>query len=136
MHREFSIIRMKPEAATWEYPLSWDEVTKFSPLGGAFSEFELRRLHYAIATFPRARPVRDGRRAWTIHGVEAWLTSDGCLFVDGLMDLEFMHALFVHLRAALPNLLVEDRITGVVHDEHSLARLMARDLPFEPDRAA
>ena len=26
MHREFSILRMKADAATWEYPLSWDEV--------------------------------------------------------------------------------------------------------------
>jgi hypothetical protein len=135
MHREFSILRMKADAATWEYPLSWDEVTKFSPLG-AFSEFELHRLRCAIATFPRAKPVRDGRRAWTIRGVEAWLTSDGSLFIDGLMDLEFMHSLFLHLRAALPNLLLEDRITGVVHDERSLHRLMMRDLPFEPDRAA
>ena len=46
MHREFSILRMKADAATWEYPLSWDEVTKFSPLG-AFSELELHRLHCA-----------------------------------------------------------------------------------------
>lgn len=131
MHREFSIIRMKPEAKTWEFPLSWDEVTSFSPMAGPFSELELHRLHYAIATFPRAKPIADGRRAWSIHGVEAWLTSDGCLFVDGLMDVDFMYSFFKHLRAALPNLLVEDRITNVVHDEVSLRRLAVKT-----DRAA
>ncbi|MBL8914156.1 MAG: hypothetical protein JNM17_25855 [Archangium sp.] len=141
MHREFSIIRMKEEAKTWEFPLSWDEVTTFSPMAGPFSEFEMHRLHYAIATFPRAKPIHDqissrgcwgsGRRAWNIHGVEAWLTSDGCLFVDGLMDVDFMYSFFKHLRAALPHLLVEDRITNVVHDEVSLRRLSV-----QTDRAA
>lgn len=136
MHREFSILRMKKEATSWEYPFTWEEVTTFSPVAGAFNEIEQQRLHYAVATFPRAKPVRDGRRAWTIRGVEAWITSDGGLFINGMMDLEFMHSLFLHLQNTLPNLLIEDRITNVVHDERSLRRLMQRDLPFEPDRAA
>jgi hypothetical protein len=125
---------MKPEAKSWEFPLAWDELTTFSPMAGPFSELEQHRLCDAIATFPRARPAQDGRRAWTIRGVEAWLTSDGCLFVDGLMDVDFMYSFFKHLRATLPNLLVEDRLTNVVHDELSLRRLAVRDI--EPDRAA
>ncbi|MFO0599462.1 MAG: hypothetical protein U0228_29420 [Myxococcaceae bacterium] len=142
MHREFSIIRMKAEAKTWEFPLSWDETTKFSPVAGTFSEFEMHRLHHAIATFPRARPVRDGRRAWTIHGVDVWLTSDGSLYVDGMMDLEFITELFRHLKRSLSDLLVEDRITNVIHDLKSLERLARREevisMPFDlpPDVAA
>lgn len=144
MHREFSIVRVKQEAAQWEFPLSWDELDG-SPLAGPFNQLDQLRLDVALGCFPGARRTRDGRRAWRISShvsvLEAWITSDGGLFLDGDTSLELVHELFVHLSLTQRCLVLEDAITGAVHNEQSLAGLVRREeaisVPFElPEVAA
>ncbi len=144
MHREFSIVRVKQVAAQWEFPLSWDEL-ETSPLAGPFNQLDQLRLDVAVGCFPGARRTRDGRRAWRISAhasvLEAWITSDGGLFLEGETSLEFVHEFFVHLSQTQPHLVLEDGITGVVHNERSLAGLVRHEeaisLPFElPEVAA
>lgn len=145
MHREFSIVRVKQEATKWEYPLSWDEVVH-SPLAGPFSQLDQLRLDVAVGCFPFARRTGDGRRAWRIAStgngtIEVLLTSDGGLFIEGDTTLNLVWSLFVHLAETQRNLVIEDSITGVVHNEQSLLRLVRRDeaarVPFElPEVAA
>jgi hypothetical protein len=144
MNREFSIVRVKREASKWEFPLSWDEVTS-SPLAGPFSQLDQLRLDVAVGCFPFARRTGDGRRAWRIAApgsgvVEVWVTSDGSLFIEGETTLNLVYGLYVHLSETQPNLVLEDRITNVVHNEKSLLRLVRRDeaarYPFELPGAA
>lgn len=140
MYREFAIIRVKKQVlASWEFPLSLDEVEE-SPLGGPFDELTADRLFRTIGGFPFAARLRDGRKAWDITAprrghLEAWLTSDGSLFVEGEMQLNLIYGLYVHLMQSYPELAVEDRITGVMHNRASLLRLVRREeernLPFE-----
>lgn len=144
MHREFSIVRVKQEASQWEFPLSWDEL-EGSPLAGPFNQLDQLRLDVALGCFPGARRTRDGRRAWRIsqHSsvLEAWITSDGGLYLDGDTSLELVHELFAHLSLTQRNLVLEDAITGVVHNEQSLAGLVRHEeavsVPFDlPEVAA
>lgn len=144
MHREFSIVRVKHEATKWEFPMAWDEVTQ-SPLAGPFSQLDQLRLDVAVGCFPFARRTGDGRRAWRIAGqgsgvLEVWLTSDGSVFIDGDTTLNLVYSLFVHLSETQPHLVIEDSITGVVHNEKSLLRLVRRDeaalVPFDLPEAA
>jgi len=144
MHREFSIVRVKAEAAKWEFPLAWDEVTS-SPLAGPFSQLDQLRLDVAVGCFPFARRTGDGRRAWRIRApgsgeIEVWVTSDGSVFIEGETTLNLVYGLFVHLSETQPHLVIEDSITGVVHNEKSLLRLVRRDeaarYPFELPGAA
>lgn len=140
MIREFAIIRVKRQVLeSWEFPLTVDEVDE-SPLAGPFDQVTADRLYRAIGTFPFARKTRDGRKAWTVAApkrgeLEAWLTSDGSLFVEGEMQLNLIYGLYVHLMQTFPDIVVEDRITGVLHNRASLLRLVrreeARNLPFE-----
>lgn len=140
MHREFSILKAKREAVQrWDFPFTWD-VSSDSPLAGPFSTLEQLRLDVALGCFPFARRTRDGRRAWRVKGpggssLVAWVTSDGSLFVEGEVKLNLIYGLLLHLCDCQRDLLVEDRITGVVHDARSLARLVHREeaagVPFE-----
>ena len=132
MRRQFTISRVRKQVtSSWEFPLTWDEVNE-SPLAGPFSHLEQRRLDTAIGCFPFARRTGDGRRAWRINSpgsgdVVAWVTSDGSLFVEGETTLNLVYALYVHLCDICPELVVEDRITSVVHNASSLLRLVRRD---------
>ncbi len=145
MRRLFSIVRVKREATKWEYPLSWDEVAA-SPLAGAFSQLDQLRIDVAVGCFPFARRTGDGRRAWRISSpsagtIEVWVTSDGSVYVEGETTLNLVYGLFVHLADTLPDLVLEDRVTDVVHNEKSLLRLVHHDeaarVPFElPEQAA
>lgn len=132
MRRQFTISRVRKQVtSSWEFPLTWDEVNE-SPLAGPFSQLEQRRLDTAIGCFPFARRTGDGRRAWRINSpgsgdVVAWVTSDGSLFVEGETTLNLVYALYVHLCDVCPELVVEDRITSVVHNASSLLRLVRRD---------
>ncbi len=131
MRREFSIVRVKASASQYGYPLSWDEVLE-CPLAGPFSTLEQQRLHVAVGCFPFARRTGDGRRAWRIDApgsgaIVAWLTSDGSLFIEGETNLNLVYGLFVHLGQVLPSIAIEDRITGLVHNEPSLLRLVRRE---------
>ena len=144
MHREFSIVRVKSEATKWEFPLSWDDVDE-SPMAGPFSQLDQLRFDVAVGCFPFARRTRDGRRAWRIVGqgsgvVEVWITSDGSVFIEGETTLNLVYSLFVHLSETQRNLVLEDRLTNVVHNEQSLLGLMRRDeaalVPFDLPEAA
>ena len=59
--------------------------------------------------------------------VEVWVTSDGSVFVEGETTLNLVFGLFVHLKETVGDLVVEDRITDVVHNEASLLRLVRRE---------
>lgn len=132
MRRQFTISRVRQAVTTsWEFPLAWDEVDE-SPLAGPFSALEQRRLDTAIGCFPFARRTGDGRKAWRINSpgsgdVVAWVTSDGSLYVEGETTLNLIYAIYVHLSDTCPELVVEDRITSVVHNAPSLLRLVRRD---------
>ena len=131
MRREFSIVRVKSEVSKWAFPLSWDDV-EVSPFAGPFNQLDQLRLDVAVGCFPFARRTRDGRRAWRVSGqgsgvVEVWITSDGSLFIDGETTLNLLYALFSHISETQPSLVLEDRITGVVHHEASLLKLMRRE---------
>jgi hypothetical protein len=140
MIREFSILRVKKQVlASWEFPLTVDEVDE-SPLAGPFDEVTADRLFRAVGTFPFARRMRDGRKAWAIEApkrgsMDVWRTSDGSFFVEGELQLNLIYGLYVHLMQVYPDLVVEDRITGVLHNRASLLRLVRREeernLPFE-----
>lgn len=140
MVREFALIRVKKQVLqSWEFPLTVDEVDE-SPLAGPFDRVTADRLYRAIGSFPFARKTGDGRKAWRVSApkrgeLEAWVTSDGSLFVEGPMQLNLIYGLYVHLMQTCPDIVVEDRITGVLHNRASLLRLVRREeermLPFE-----
>lgn len=140
MIREFALIRVKKHVlSSWEFPLVMDEADE-SPLAGPFDEVTADRLFRATGHFPFAKKTGDGRRAWRVTApkrgeMEVWLTSDGSLFVEGDLQLNLIYGLYVHLMQTCPDLVVEDRITGVLHNRASLLRLVrreeARNLPFE-----
>ena len=131
MRHEFSIVRVKREAMQWAFPVSWDDVQS-NPLAGPFSQLDQLRLDVALGCFPFARRTKDGRRAWRIAGhgsgyVEVWITSDGSLFIEGHASLNLICSIFSHLSETQPNLLIEDRASGVVHNERTLLRAMRND---------
>ncbi|MFZ5443223.1 MAG: hypothetical protein ACOZQL_24655 [Myxococcota bacterium] len=130
MRREFSIVRVKKQVTEWEFPLCWDEVPG-NPLGAPFSAKEQSWLDVAVGCFPFARRTKDGRRAWRISSsagtIEVWVTSDGSLFIEGDTTLNLVFGLYVHLKETIGELVVEDRITDVVHNEQSLLRLVRRE---------
>lgn len=134
MRREFSVVRVKKEATSWEFPLAWDECLS-SPLAGPLSELEQRRLEATIDRIPHAKRARDGRVAWTIRALDVWMTSDGCFFVEGETTLGAVWELLLDLQQVLPELALEDRITEMVHNERSFFRLVLREqaalAPFE-----
>ena len=131
--RQFAFIRVKKQVLSdWEFPLTHDETSE-SPIAGSFDAHEMNRIDRAVGRFPFASRTGDGRRAWKIEppgrgSIEVWLTSDGNVFVQGAASLNVVYTLYVHVLAALPQLVaVEDRITGVLHDSLSLLRLVRRD---------
>jgi hypothetical protein len=130
--REFSVVRVKSQVRThWEFPFSLDECTDSSPLAGAFDEALQRRLDVACGHLPFAQRTHDGRRAWeisTFRGeLDVWFTSDGSIFLEGVTSLNVVFAVFVQLLEVCPDLALEDRITGELHDRASLLKLVRRD---------
>lgn len=139
MIRQFSLLRLRKQAATWEFPITHDEFLE-SPLAGPFDEVTMQRLDAALARFPFAERSRSRRRAWNVAApgggqVEVWLSSDGTIWLEGATTLNLIYGLYVHLLAVVPDLGLEDGITGVIHNRRSLLRLVRRDeakrLPFE-----
>lgn len=129
--REFSVLKVKSAVRqSFEFPLSLDECAA-SPLAGAFSEGQLKAMDRAVGHLPFAQRTHDGRRAWSISAkrgeLDVWFTSDGSVFVEGVTSLNIVYALFLQLLEVCPDLALEDRITGELHDRHSLLRLVRRD---------
>lgn len=128
--REFSIVRVKSQVRGWEFPFNLDECAE-SPLAGAFDDAMLRRLDVACGHLPFARRSLDGRRAWTLltprGELDVWFTSDGSVFIEGITSLNPVFAVFAQLLEICPDLALEDRITGELHDRASLLRLVRRD---------
>ncbi len=133
--REFSVLKEKPSVRqSFEFPISLDECAA-SPFAGAMTEGQLKAMDRAVGHLPFAH---DGRRAWSISAnrgeLDVWFTSDGSIFVEGVTSLNIVYALFLQLLEACPDLALEDRITGELHDRHSLLRLVRRDEQKVSDR--
>lgn len=129
--REFSVLKVKRAVRqSWEFPFSLDECAE-SPLAGPFSDEQLKALDRAVGHLPFSQRTHDGRRAWNVktkHGeLDVWLTSDGSVFVEGETSLNLVFAVYVQLLEVCPDLALEDRITGELHDRASLLRLVRRD---------
>jgi hypothetical protein len=135
MFREFALIRVKKQALRdWEFPVTADELPELggSLLAGRFDGDQLERIYRAIGTFPFARKTGDGRRAWRIaapkYGVlEVWFREDGRVLLRGELHLNLVYGLYVHLVEVCPEIAVEDRITGVLHNRASLLRLVRHE---------
>ncbi len=140
MVREFSVLRVRSsvlERST--FPLTFEEFAT-SPLAGAFDGGLLLRLRGALDSFADAHrvPGHYGLK-WHVqlprHGaLEVVLTSDGSLFLEGPTSLFLVGQLFLHLMRWVPTIVLEDRISGVLHNRESLLRLARREeestLPF------
>jgi hypothetical protein len=128
--REFSIVRVKSQVRGWEFPFNLDECVQ-SPLAGALDDGLSRKLDLACGHLPFARRTHDGRRAWSLMTsrgeLDVWFTSDGSLFLEGVTSLNLVFAVFAQLLEVCPELALEDRITGELHDRASLLRLVRRD---------
>lgn len=128
--REFSIVKVRRSVREWEFPLKFEECP-VNPLAGAFDEPTLRAFDRAVGHLPFARRPHDGRRAWTITAdkgsLDVWLTSDGSVFVEGVTSLNLVYALFLQLLEVCPDVVLEDRITGELHDRKSLLGLVRID---------
>lgn len=127
--REFSVLKVKPAARGWEFPLCLDECD-VSPLAGRFSDAELARIDAAVGRLPFVRRTHDGRRAWELStargSVEVWLTSDGSVFIEGVTSLNVVFAVFAQILETCPEVVLEDRITEHLHSRHSLLSLVRR----------
>ncbi len=134
VRREFSICPVKKEATQWDFPLAWDDC-RSNPLAGPLSELAQRRLETKIDSIPHARRIRGRRTTWKMRSMQLWLTSDGSFFVEGESALGAIWELFIDLQQVMPELVIEDRNTEVLHNEASLYRLMVREqaalAPFE-----
>lgn len=129
--REFSVLKVKQSVRqTWEFPVSLDECAE-SPLAGPLDETQARALDRAVGHLPFAQRTHDGRRAWAVqtkHGeLDVWFTSDGSVFIEGVTSLNLVFAVFVQMLEVCPQLALEDRITGELHDRASLLRLVRKD---------
>ncbi len=128
--REFSVQKVRRSTREWEFPLKFEECP-VNPLAGAFDENLMRAFDRAVGHLPFARRPHDGRRAWTISAdkgsLDVWLTSDGSVFVEGVTSLNVVYALFLQLLEVCPELVLEDRITGELHDRRSLLALVRLD---------
>lgn len=129
--REFSVVKVKRAVRqSWEFPFSLDECTE-SPLAGPFSDEQLKAIDQAVGQLPFSERTHDGRRAWAVttkHGaLDVWLTSDGSVFIDGETSLNLVYAVFLQVLEVCPDVALEDRITGELHDRASLLRLVRRD---------
>lgn len=139
MIRQFSLLRLRKQAATWEFPITHDEFLE-SPLAGPFDELMMKRLDAALAAFPFAERSHAHRRSWNVAApgggvVDVWLSCDGTIWLEGETTLNLVYGLYAHLLAVVPEMGLEDGITGVIHNRKSLLRLVRRDeqkrLPFE-----
>lgn len=120
MAYELSILKLNRRRQNLSMPIALDQVEQ-NPLAGAFTELECARLVKAISQFPFARPVAGVRNCFAIEApggglLEAWMTSDGHLFLESQAGLELTLALFFTLRQACPDLAIEDPQRGLVHD--------------------
>ncbi|MBL8917592.1 MAG: hypothetical protein JNJ54_01920 [Myxococcaceae bacterium] len=129
--REFSVVKVKRAVRqSWEFPFSIDECPE-SPLAGPFSEEQLKAVDRTVGHLPFSQRTHDGRRAWSVvtkHGeLDVWLTSDGSVFIEGETSLNLVYAVFLQVLEVCPDVVLEDRITGELHDRASLLRLVRRD---------
>jgi hypothetical protein len=129
--REFAVMKVKTSVRrSFEFPVSLDECAA-SPFVGGLTEGELKAMDRAVGHLPFAERTHDGRRAWSIPTnrgeIDVWLTSDGSIFVEGVTSLNVVYATFLQLLEVCPDLVLEDRITGQLHDRHSLLHLVRRD---------
>ncbi len=127
MFREFSIRRVKPEATGWEYPLTFDELVE-SPFGGPLPRHQ---LDLALGRFPFAQRTGEAQ-GWRFSTpsrgeLVATFVNEGSLLLRGHTSLHLVYGVFVHLLEVHAELVLEDRITGVLHNQASLLYLVRRD---------
>jgi hypothetical protein len=133
MAYEFTIVRLKKNSEnTLHFPAELVSLPR-NPIAGTFDEDTRARLVQAIALFPNSTPVPGIKCCFVIETLEggrleAWMTSDGHLFLESQAGLELMLDLFAHLRLACDDLAIEDVQHGLLHTRHSFtAWLQASD---------
>ncbi len=136
MAYEFTIVRLKKNGSkNLSFPVSLDREEK-CPIAGPFDATQRAALMDALLRFPfvrRAEGVRDSFEIDAPGGgrLEAWMTSDGHLFLESQAGLELTLALFRQLRSVLVDIAIEDTQTGNLHDSASFARLLSSYEPVE-----
>lgn len=124
MAYEFTIVRLKKNSeSTLSFPADLVELPS-NPLAGPFDERTRACLVQAIAQFPNARRRSGIKNCFVIETpeggrLEAWMASDGHLFLESQAGLELMLELFLHLRLASDDLAIEDVQYGVLHSRRS-----------------
>lgn len=133
MGYEFTIVRLKKNSEhTLAFPADLVELP-CNPIAGPFDELARARLVQAISRFPNARRVVGIKNCFLIETpdggrLEAWMASDGHLFLESQAGLELMLELFGHLRLVCDDLAIEDVQHGLIHTRQSFARwLLAAD---------
>ncbi len=126
MAYEFTIVRLKKGSEnSISFPADLVELPK-NPIAGTFDEATRARMIEAIAQFPNAVPVKGIKNCFLIETVEggrleAWMTSDGMLFLESQVGLELLLELFAHLRLVADDLAIEDVQHGLLHSRNSFA---------------
>ena len=124
MAYEFTIVRLQKNAEqTLAFPADLVELPR-NPLAGPFDELTRARLIEAIAQFPDVEPVLGIKNCFVLEipgggRLEAWMTSDGHLFLESQAGLELVLELFAHLRLACDDLAIEDVQRGLLHTRRS-----------------
>jgi hypothetical protein len=132
LHRTFALLRTSPGLANqYEFPLSLSECPR-SPLAGAFDAASHRHMAQRLALFPFAVRSPDKAKAWLIRtpqgdALEVWLTSDGQVWLSGRTRLNLVFAVYMQLVEACLDVVLEDSITGQLHNRSSFLALVRRD---------
>lgn len=126
MAYEFTIVRLKKNSEnTVRFPADLVELPS-NPIAGPFNELNRTLLIQVLTNFPDSKPVTGIKNCFLIENagggrLEAWMTSDGHLFLESQAGLEIMLELFAHLRLVCDDLAIEDVQHGLIHNRHSFA---------------
>lgn len=126
MAYEFTIVRLKKGSdRTLTFPADLVLLPK-NPIAGSFDQATRAEMIAAIAQMPNAVPVKGIKNCFLIETpdggrLEAWMTSDGHLFLESQVGLELLLELFAHLRLVADDLAIEDVQHGLLHSRNSFA---------------
>ncbi len=136
MAYEFTIVRLKKNGSkNLSFPVSLDREEK-CPIAGPFDAVQRAVLLASMRRFPFVRRSDSVRDCFEIDApgggrLDAWMTSDGHLFLESQAGLELTLALFRKLRTVMTDIAIEDTQTGELHDSTSFGRILSSYEPVE-----